>query len=314
MTQKDLRDAVERLGAFLCFLEKQIDTGFNGAERIDPGDPRLAVLYGMCMSPAGALQQLLTLLGAAPPARPAAAPTPVDAPPQSPSPPDSNVAGSLSFDDFLTNVGSAMLSAQKKLDNASAQYLKDTGNQPNVLPSVFRLPKLSASMKFAFDDVKSDKLNLVFYTSGSQESNQHQQQVQFDIVSAPAPLEAVTQARNAAPSLNLLLGLSERKQVLAAAQTASAALTNSISQLASPFTPDRALLLTGEPGKSYFLLYAGEQADGDFGIWLVTSTDPPGIEAIHRFDPRFASGEAVFQQYVHSLGVAQEAYLSSIRG
>src|ERR1035441_918361 len=111
-------------------------------------------------------------------------------------------------------------------------------------------------MKFAFDDVKTDKLNLIFYSSGSQESSQHDQQVQFDIVSAPAPLEAVNEVRKSAPRLDLLLGRAERQQVLAAAQAASAALKKPTSQLPSPFVQDQALLLTYEPGKSYFLLYA----------------------------------------------------------
>lgn len=303
MTKQDLRDAVKKLGDFAAIFEKQADTGFSEDETIGADDPRLAVLRGMLLNPKGAVQYLLGILGAPVPAAPAAAARP----PQ----PEPAVAGSLTFDEFLTNVGSAMLDAQKKLDTASAQYLKDTGNQPNVLPSVFRLPKLSASMKFAFDEVKTDKLNLVFYSSGSQESNQHQQQVDFEIVSAPAPLEAVNEARRSAPRLDLVLSPTERARVLSAALTASAALKEPPAQLPPAFEPNRALVIANPGSASYFLLYADRAEDGNPGNWLVTPDGTPQIGAVHAPAEKLSTAGAAFRRFVYNLGVIQASFLSS---
>src|SRR5262245_25768312 len=65
--------------------------------------------------------------------------------------PAADPAARFDFDGFFAEIADGFVNAQSKLDLASAQYLKQISVQPHVLPSVFRIPKLNADLKFALE-------------------------------------------------------------------------------------------------------------------------------------------------------------------
>jgi hypothetical protein len=329
MTKSDLLDAAKSLAGRLDVFRKSVDGAFNDGENIPVGDPRLGALHNSFSDPAGPLNHLLTMLGGTPVARlgapPASPPsvvveqagvvavTPQPAVVASEPVSEENMAVRLSFEDFLTSVGESMLKAQTELDSRSAQYLAATRTQPHVLPSVFRLPKLSASMKFAFDKQDTKKLNLVFFSSGTQESLQHQQEIQFDVVSAPAPLEAVAQLRARAPRIDFVVDAAERNRVLDAARSGNAAAP-APSRLPASFAVDRALLATVVAGQKHLLFFASEQDASHLGIWVVTAGPPPALEAIHPFGQQLSAAEGELRRLVLDLGAAQSELLKRLGG
>jgi hypothetical protein len=325
IAKKDLTESVRRAGELLDILEKQIDAGFKDQESIQPGDPRLVVLHGMCSNPKGALTRFLTTLGG--PAVPAMAPAgvaiaaPATAaidfgasvvpPPAAPKPPDAGEGVSFSFDEFLTSVGMAMLNAQRQLDERSSDYLKESQQQPHVLPAIFRVPKLSASMKFAFEKRDDKKMNLVFYSAGSQQSTQHQQEIEFDIVSAPAPAEAMAELRQKSPRVDLILDPKQRDTIIAAARGAK--LSKPTSKLPDDFEAGRCLLIALSAAAQYLMIYADTKQDGNVGMWRLTAGEPDRLEVIYRFDKKSADAEVSFQVLVNELADRQRDFLDSLR-
>jgi hypothetical protein len=86
---------------------------------------------------------------------------------------------------FFESVSKGLVDAQQAMDDRSRDYLKSVAGKPYLLPSVFRIPKLSASVKFAIETVANETVNLVFYRDETTTQTQNQQSIEFDIVSAP---------------------------------------------------------------------------------------------------------------------------------
>ena len=81
----------------------------------------------------------------------------------------------LGFSQFLSNIGTAMLDTQRELDSQSLAYLQENSQNRHVLPSIFRLPKLSAEMKFALEKQDERTVNLVFFKNQTMAKEMHQQ-------------------------------------------------------------------------------------------------------------------------------------------
>lgn len=94
---------------------------------------------------------------------------------------------SVDVADFFARVSAGLVQAQRNLDDQSANYLKAVAALPHALPSIFRIPKVSAEMKFALDTSQDKGLNILFFKDQTKAEELHQQTVQFDIVSAPPP-------------------------------------------------------------------------------------------------------------------------------
>ena len=94
-----------------------------------------------------------------------------------------------SFQEFFQQVADGVVKAQRSLDTVSAGYLADARRQPHVLPSVFRIPKVSAEAKFALESTDGKTVNLVFFKKTEEATTRHQQTVQFDVMAVPPPPE-----------------------------------------------------------------------------------------------------------------------------
>ncbi|MDI1478904.1 hypothetical protein [Polyangium sp. y55x31] len=91
------------------------------------------------------------------------------------------------FASFFAEVGRSVLSAQESLDAASRVYLKNNKNAKHVPPTVYRIPRVTADMKFSLESIGSKNVNVVFYSKEEKVRDLHQQSVQLEIVAVPAP-------------------------------------------------------------------------------------------------------------------------------
>lgn len=121
------------------------------------------------------------------------------------------------FSDFIKSVGHSVAEAQRDLDQESRRYV-DTVGRPGgaLLPTAFRIPKLSAEIRFAFHREGTEKLNLLFYSGTDKQSREHQQSVSFDIVSAPVPPDVMSALERETPSLTFVLAPGARTRVFEA--------------------------------------------------------------------------------------------------
>jgi hypothetical protein len=202
----------------------------------------------------------------------------------SPQPPPT-----VDFADFFQRVGEG--------------YLKSVVGQPNLLPSMFRIPKVSADLKFALDTEKSNTVGFIFYKDETSEQTHNQQSIQFDIVSVPA-----TQVPPAPLFVSLVFSASQRQSIFDALET-----LNDPSAAAPLANKNRVLIYAPDGTNSYFLAYAEQTGATQVGFWffvvnpaaLVTlrkpgDAGPPALDALR---------DLIFQQ-----GQAQDKFLKQLRG
>jgi hypothetical protein len=116
-----------------------------------------------------------------------------------------------------------MVSAQQRLDGQTEAYLSGSSN-PQPLPAMFRIPKLTAAMKFALSKDSAEGFKL-FFRSETSESRKQEQSVTFDIVAVPPPPESgITPAPYVPlmPRIELLIGGARRQWLLRVAADATA--------------------------------------------------------------------------------------------
>jgi len=116
-----------------------------------------------------------------------AQPEPLAAPSFAPEaaapPPPSKI--DTGFSDFLTEVGKAMVEAQNKLDEETRKYLGGTAAQ--AMPTMFRLPRLNASVRFELQNRGGKGLNFIVYRDTTEKTESRQHALEFEIVAAPPP-------------------------------------------------------------------------------------------------------------------------------
>ena len=169
-------------------------------------------------------------------------------------------AGATSLDEFFSKVGSSLVAAQRQLDQRSQEYMADLerSGMGRDLATLYRIPKVNAELKFALEDVSSEKLNLLIHSQGTQASTLNQQSVQFEIAAVPAPPEALEAARRLTPKLQWVFDPSRR-------QTIHEALAG--SQLSSLPLDRWDRVLVAELGESDFLLaHAEAELGASFGL------------------------------------------------
>jgi hypothetical protein len=81
----------------------------------------------------------------------------------------------VSFESFLHRMSRGLVDAQQLLDVESANYLTSIADKPHILPSIFRVPKLSAKMRFALKVGKGAGLNLLFFSRRTETESQNEQ-------------------------------------------------------------------------------------------------------------------------------------------
>lgn len=254
-------------------------------------------------------QELVTFLGLAPP--------PVTGGGQPPPVTGAKSAdkrpSSADFDDFMMSLARSMVSTQKRLDLESAAYLAAIENQPHIQPSVFRLPKLEAQMKFGLDIGERTKLNLLFWGKEKETTELNQQGINFEIVAVPAPPGALASARRSIVMWSLVVDPHARERLLAqlealrTSDSSSNPLLSPLIDAASSKVTDSIAFLDLGDGKRTLALYAQREKDKDIGIWLLTQTDSgPSLEVIYRFTKTLGPEEVLMRDLVLELAAQQE--------
>jgi len=109
--------------------------------------------------------------------------------PAKPVEPGSDEPQATSIEGFFNAVGTGVREAQDSLDLQSIQYIR---NRPSFAPeTMFRVPKVSANLKLGMTYSKSTGINFLVIKRGSETSRTMEQEISFDIVSAPLPPDSL---------------------------------------------------------------------------------------------------------------------------
>ena len=227
------------------------------------------------------------------------------------SPPPAEQVASFNFSEFFQKVGQGLVNAQRKMDAESLTYLQEVSVQPHVLPSIFRIPKLSANVKFAWTKESDQGFSIIFYKDESKDQTLNQQSVEFDIVSVPAPLQL-----NSPVGINVVLSKTDRQAILEEVRAYQLpGVSNTQAQLGlqgALANPDRILIYVLSPDQVFYIAYADNQKDENVGFWFMTR-NPTQVFAIRKFGEPGAAGLGAFNKAVRTQGDAQAKFLNEIR-
>jgi hypothetical protein len=245
-----------------------------------------------------------------------------------------------SFSSFIQSVGTSLSRAQDSLDSQARESFRASAAADGpLLPTLYRIPKLSAEVKFAFEKTKDRGLDLLFFSKKEQASEEHQQSIAFEIVATPPPPELLERLQRGIPSLQLVLAPSVREEVVEAIQRfrdLRAKLEDvkpkKLEQLELAHLPgpqgsdnhaDRLLIIEvpASNARKFLLFAAGDSSDADseheVGAWHVDLTDPkdPKLKAVLRFSSEGDTGEnqGFLKEFVLALGKRQAQFLAGLR-
>jgi hypothetical protein len=212
----------------------------------------------------------------------------------------------VDISDFFGNISAGLVRAQRNLDDQSSDYLKTVAAQPHALPAIFRIPKVSAELKFALDTTKKNGVNLIFYQDQTSAEELHQQTVQFDIVATPPPPDLV-----ASPTLSSIVRLKSDRQAIqkTAALPAGVGDFDRIIILEMIDTLQNAAPDTAT--RQYVLLYADATNLGVWWLQVLKSTGTGTAATILPLGP-VAAALASLQSFVAAAGDRQKAFLASL--
>lgn len=214
----------------------------------------------------------------------------------------------IGFSDFISNISRSFVDAQKRLDSESAAYLKSIEDRAHVQPAVFQMPRVTANMRFALEVSKSTGFNLLFFDKKEESTTRNEQSIEFEVVSVPAPPEAMRAVGSLAPRLALTMDPAVRRAVLARiAEETPGRLSDPLIEAARK-TPDRVLILESSPAPEprWLALHATRESANSVGMWRITKD---GIETIYSFSRNNGPGEVNLVELVSALADRQEAFL-----
>lgn len=211
-----------------------------------------------------------------------------------------SIAPPTRFSNFLASAGEAMVQAQRDLDHQTRLYLEETKAQEYVQPSVFRIPKVSAEIKFALREIKGKGINLIFSSRKNDREESLNQSLQFEIVAAPPPVEVrqLLHSKAQAPLIQFVFAPDRRAALLKAIwdyePIDQPGLTRDIEILKA--APVERILIWDviEEAPGFIVLYADEDGESNVGLWhfnIVTGR----LEALKRFgvEPKKQDGHPI---------------------
>lgn len=239
------------------------------------------------------------------------------------------------FADFLVTVGESLVEAQERLDARSRDYLSQARPGVPVLPTLFRIPKLAADMKFEVDTTKTKGLNLIFVSNKDQTTQRNQQSINFEIVAVPPPPEVLREIARLPLQLELVLDPNRRASLfLLAARAWEAA--GQLAKLEGDALLDEEIrdevLIVRPPAApsegndtpasaSYFLVRADEAKEHLLGAWHLAVTGAgdeteASLELVYSYRMKPAQAEDIssFKEAVLDLASRQKQLLAWLRG
>lgn len=221
-------------------------------------------------------------------------------------------ADHATFQEFFRSVGASMVRAQEDLDEASGDYLAKNPPGGAVLPSVFRIPRVTAEARFALEKVREGGFDLLFFKDVKSRRESHQQSVSFEIAAVPPPPELIAELRRNLPTIDLVLDPVLRRRLFAAlAESDADAAVKELLKGAGT-----SLLIWPAPAEAaWFLLLAKASAVRLLGIWHLAAGDTPKVTAVYAYDvpPRDSDKLNLLWRAVLETQKKQAAYFDSLR-
>jgi hypothetical protein len=192
-------------------------------------------------------------------------------------------------------------------------YLESTRGNKHVLPTVFRIPKITAEIKFALEKSKEKEVDLIFYSEREKATSMHQQSVKFEIVAVPAPTELVEKLRSLSPQLELILSPRTRRLIFDAVGACETSLAVHKEVLLQAENRDSVLISAVEPEKRFLLLFANNDEEKHIGVWHLIF-DPPKLEPVYFYDRAPGQGEVLqpMKDFVLELAKKQAKFLKQM--
>lgn len=220
------------------------------------------------------------------------------------------------FGDFFKKVADGFIKAQQNLDAASAQYLTAVSNQPHALPSVFRIPRVSADVKFALEHKDGKSINLLFFKDEDTATTLNQQTVQFEIVSAPPPAGLLVAPVSAFPVLSKSRRAELFKLIKDYKFPANPAQTDSLLDRPRLVADPDTVIIVSVDGDSRFLLTVASNATpGNVGFWyleIAPQTNEVSLAAIRKFGSGADPNIGKVGEFIFKLGTMQKEFLTKL--
>jgi hypothetical protein len=180
-------------------------------------------------------------------------------------------AANFSFAEFFEQVGAGLVEAQRRIDELSLDYLKSVRGQPLLTPSVFRIPRLAAQVKFALERADEKSVGFVFFQDRDSAQSMNQQTVDFEIVAAPPPPGAM-----AAETTGPVVARELRAGILTALAATGPGGRGRTGALENP----DCVVITGFGEGGGFQASYAEDAPGHLAEWFI---DAGVVEIIREF-------------------------------
>jgi hypothetical protein len=229
--------------------------------------------------------------------------------------PPADPAARFDFDGFFAEIADGFVNAQSKLDVASAEYLKQVSTKPHVLPSVFRMPKLNADMKFALEKKEGKGLQLLFFKNESTTTNLNEQSVHFEIVAAPPPANLLV----APVTVSVLFSKSRRAELfkiiqdflLPSPNNTPAKTDSALDRKNLMANPERVIIISVDGDRRFLLTVADNAAAGNVGLWYL-DTEGPVVSVLRKFGSPSDPNISQVAKFVFDLGGIQKDFLAKL--
>lgn len=234
---------------------------------------------------------------------------------------NSEVSAKSNLDEFFVSVANGYIRAQQNLDTASAEYLRMSLGQPHVLPSIFKIPKLTAEVKFALEKIDKETVGIIFHKTHTSSATLNEQTVHFDIVAAPPPPGVVAQpptdALMSPVFVTTVFSKSRRAEIFDAIRKYKLP-GNSDAQTDAKLDrpnllqdPDAVIILTLDGDRRFLLATANAGGAGNVGVWYFES-ETPALAAVRKFGGATDANIALLRDLVVRLGDAQKRFLNKL--
>ena len=226
------------------------------------------------------------------------------------------------LDEFFASVANGYINAQKNLDVASSNYLKSTLGQPHVLPSIFKIPKMSAEVKFAVEKIDKETVGLIFHKNQTSLEARNEQTVSFEIVAAPPPPGVV-----ARPATDVLISpvfvttvfsKTRRGEIFDAIRRYRLPGDNTGTQTDQRLDrpnllddPDSVIILSLDGDSRFLLTTANAAAAGNVGVWYFDA-EAPALAVARKFGGAADANVTLLRDLFVTLGGAQKKFLSKL--
>ena len=209
----------------------------------------------------------------------------------------------IGFADFLSDIGNSVLETQRQLDEQSRVYLEEIRPSKHITPAIYRIPKVSASIKFGMRKSKSKGFNIVVAQRRREEERTLNQSLEFEIISVPPPPDFQQTLAGEVPGIGFVFSPPVRHAIFASIEQYQTNPNHEQPGLNKDLLlahKNEVLILQIGPRLTphyddYLLLFANEEDDKNVGIWSL-QRDPNGkkdpvFEIILKFSASGRQGE-----------------------